>query len=339
MKALVIERPGAVGYVDVAEPVVGDGEVLLRVDVLGFCGTDLNTFRGRNPLVTFPRIPGHEMAATILALGAGVPPRFHEGQRVTVLPFTGCGICRVCRLGRENCCAQLKVLGVQKDGAFLRHLTVPWQKLYPSDTLAPEELALVEPLTIGFHAAARGRVTGEDKVLVLGCGTIGIAAIAAAAFAGATVAGLDVASAKFPLARAAGATWTIDPMVDDLESKVRELFGNDGPTVVIEAVGSPTTYRQAIDLAGHGARVVYIGWPKGEVSYDAGRVVFKELDVMGSRNSFDQFEPVMHYLGLKRFPVDQAITKTVAFDEAAEALREWDRAPESVNKIQIVVTD
>lgn len=335
MRAFVIQKPGSCGFEEAPEPRAEAGQVLLRIDTLGFCGTDLNTFRGRNPLVSFPRIPGHEIGAEIIEVGREVPERFRPGMRVTVLPFTGCGRCRVCSTGRENCCQNLKVLGVQKDGAFQPYLAQPWQKLYPSETLSFAELALVEPLTIGFHAVARAQTTAADVVLVLGCGTIGIAAIAGAAAHGAQVIGLDLAQEKFPLARAAGATHTLDASREDAAALLSEWTQGEGPSVVIEAVGTPQTFRQAVDLAGHGARVAYVGWTKVPVEYDASRFVFKELDILGSRNSRGQFPAVMRYLESGRFPVDLAITRTVSFDESGEALRAWDADPSRVNKIQV----
>lgn len=333
MKALFIEQPGSVSYGEIPEPKAQPGEVLLRIDTLGFCGTDLNTYRGRNPLVRYPCLPGHEIGAEVVEVGAEVDAAW-LGQLVTVRPFQGCGQCRVCRTGRENCCAQLRVLGVHVPGAFSAYMTARYTHLHGRSKLTFRELALVEPLTIGFHSVARTRVNAEDEVVVLGCGTIGIAAIAGAAAQGAKVLAVDLAEEKFGLAKASGATETLLAQ-GDWKERVRAWTGGDGPSVVIEAVGSVKTFQDAIDIAGQGARVAYIGWTKQPVEYDASRFVFKELDIVGSRNSSQQFEPVMRYLESGRFPVDLAITQTVSFDDAAEALRQWDAHPESVNKIQV----
>src|SRR5580704_2646862 len=179
MKTLVIDAPGKVSCGEKARPVPRDGEVLLRVRRLGFCGTDLSTFRGANPLVTYPRIPGHEIAATIEAVTPGVPANLKIGQEVTVMPYTACGQCTSCRSGRVNACRHNQTLGVQQEGAFTDYIAVSWQKIVVAK-LGLRELALVEPLAVGFHAAARGRVTQKDTVLVFGCGMIGLGAIAAA---------------------------------------------------------------------------------------------------------------------------------------------------------------
>src|SRR6476646_474637 len=165
------------------------------------CGSDLNTFRGYNPLVTYPRIPGHEIAATVEAVGAGVPSEFRPGVDVTVSPYTNCGTCAACRRGRPNACQSNQTLGVQRDGGMTSYFVAPWRKLFSSGGLSLRELSVVEPLSVGFHACNRGRVTSSDTVLVLGCGTVGLGAIAAASFAGAKVIAADLDDAKLDLAR------------------------------------------------------------------------------------------------------------------------------------------
>ena len=179
MKTLLIDAPGQFSYGEKPAPTPALGEVLLRVRRLGFCGSDLSTFRGGNPLVTYPRIPGHEIAAVIEAVTAGVPAEFTLGQAVTLMPYTTCGKCSACRQKRFNACRHNQTLGVQQDGAFTDLITAKWEKLIPAKSLGLRELALVEPLAVGFHAVARGRVTATDIVLVFGCGMIGLGAIAA----------------------------------------------------------------------------------------------------------------------------------------------------------------
>src|SRR6266498_139820 len=128
MKAMVITEVGRTGYSERPQPQPAPGEVLLQVKRLGYCGSDLNTFRGFNPLVTYPRIPGHEIGAVIAEVTAGVPAQFKAGMETTVLPYTTCGVCPSCRSGRVNACRNNQTLGVQRDGAFTEFLCVPWEK-------------------------------------------------------------------------------------------------------------------------------------------------------------------------------------------------------------------
>src|SRR5688572_26091112 len=196
MRAFFITAPGECAIGEVAIPTPGPDEVLLRTRLVGLCGSDLNTFRGKNPMVTYPRIPGHEIAATIEDAGPDVPGHLHPGLDVTVSPYTSCGQCASCLRSRPNACQSNQTLGVQRDGAMTSYFVTPWRKIYISEGLSLRELSLVEPLSVGFHAAARGRVSSSDTVLVLGCGAVGLGAIAAAAFAGAKVIACDVDDTK-----------------------------------------------------------------------------------------------------------------------------------------------
>jgi threonine dehydrogenase-like Zn-dependent dehydrogenase len=135
---------------------------------VGLCGSDLNTFRGLNPLVSLPRVPGHEIGGTIAAVGAEVPAEFVPGKTALVIPYTNCGACSACRAGRENACRYNRTLGVQQNGGLSERLVVRHDRLILNDRLSLRELALVEPLSVGFHAVGRGRVTAADTVVVIG---------------------------------------------------------------------------------------------------------------------------------------------------------------------------
>lgn len=337
MKALVITEPGKSGYIERPQPQPAPGEVVLQVRRLGFCGSDLNTFRGFNPLVTYPRIPGHEIGAVIVAVTAGVPPQFKTGMETTVLPYTTCGVCSSCRSGRVNACRNNQTLGVQRDGAFAEFLCVPWEKLVRSDKLSLPEHTMVEPLSVGFHAVQRGRVTSADTVLVFGCGMIGLGAISGAAlFQGARVVAVDVEDAKLALARKAGAAETINSKTENLRAKLQALTNGDGPGVVIEAVGSPVTFRAAVDEVSFAGRVVYIGYAREPVSYETKYFVMKELDIRGSRNATaSDFADVMRVLESGRFPIRETITRTVPFPEAGETLAAWAADPGRITKIHV----
>jgi threonine dehydrogenase-like Zn-dependent dehydrogenase len=339
MKAMVITESGKTGYIERRQPRPAPGEVVLQIKRLGFCGSDLNTFRGFNPLVTYPRIPGHEIGAVIAEVTAGVPPQFKAGLETTVLPYTTCGVCSSCRSGRVNACRNNQTLGVQRDGAFAEFLCVPWQKLIRSEKLSLAEHALVEPLSVGFHAVQRGRVTNADTVLVFGCGMIGLGAISGAALLrGARVIAVDVADAKLALARKAGAAETINSKTEDLHARLQTLTNGDGPSVVIEAVGSPATFRAAVDEVCFAGRVVYIGYAKEPVSYETKYFVMKEIDIHGSRNATaSDFADVIRVLESGRYPVRETITQTVPFAEAGSALAGWAADPTTVTKIHVTL--
>ena len=298
MKALVLTDVGKVEVSEIATPVATSGEILLRVEMGGLCGTDLNSFRGRNPLVTYPRVLGHEIAATVLQGN----DHFPRNTRVTVSPYTSCGVCPSCRRGRENACRVNQTFGVQRDGAITEQIVAPSGKLYPS-SLPVMDLCLVEPLTVGFHAVARGRVSPRDVVAVFGCGGIGLGAIAGAAFRGARTIAIDLDGAKLETARMAGATDLINSSHQDVRKVLQEITSGDGPDVIIEAIGLAETFRLAVEEVAFTGRVVYIGYAKEPVAYETKLFVQKEIDVLGSRNAMPaDFLAVMSMLEGGRFP-------------------------------------
>lgn len=335
MQAFYITEPGKTALDELQQPRPAANEILLKTRLIGLCGTDLSTFRGKNPLVSYPRIPGHEIAATIVEVGGDVPAEYQPGANVTVYPNTHCGKCASCKRGRTNACKFNETLGVQRDGAMKGFFTAPWQKVYRAEGLSLRELSLVEPLAVGFHAAERGRVTAADTVAVIGCGTVGLGVVASAAAHRATVIAIDLDDAKLALAKQAGAQHTIHSGKQPVHDTLGEITGGLGPDVVVEAVGVPETYRLAVEEVAHTGRVVYIGWAKEPVSYETKLFVHKELDILGSRNSLAEFPAVIEMLLQGKFPVEATISATVPLDEAGEALRRWSEAPQSYTKILV----
>jgi 2-desacetyl-2-hydroxyethyl bacteriochlorophyllide A dehydrogenase len=335
MKALMLEGPGkaVVRSVD-RVPAAGPEEVLLAVRWVGLCGSDLSSYRGRNPLVSFPRIPGHEIAATV----ARANPRYPEwevGMAVTVSPYSNCGVCAACRRGRPNACQQNQTLGVQRDGALTEYVAVRADRLFRAE-LSLKELCLVEPLTVGFHAAARGHVGTADTVAVFGCGGVGLGAVAGSAFRGARVIGVDVDDAKLETARKAGAAETVNTAREDLHVRLAELTEGRGPDVCIEAIGLPQTFRAAVEEAAFTGRVVYIGYAKEPVTYETRLFVQKELDIRGSRNAQpEDFRAVIAMLEEKRFPVEEMVTHSVTLEEAPAILEAWSQEPARFGKILV----
>ena len=337
MNELVIDAPGRVSLRPAAIPTAAPDELLLRVMTVGYCGSDLNTFRGANPLVSYPRVPGHEIAATVEAVGAEVPAgSFRAGMRVTVVPYTACGRCAACRRGRSNACRDNQTMGVQRDGALTGWIAVPWRKVLAADGLSLRELALVEPLSVGRHATVRARVTAGDRVAVIGCGAVGLGSVAAAAAAGAQVIAVDVDSRKLELARAAGAAHLLNSAEASLHDTLQTITDGDGPDVVIEAVGLPATFLAAVQEVAFTGRVAYVGYAGAPVSYDTALFVKKELDIFGSRNATAaDFSAVVDLLRAGAFPADAAVTRVVDLEEAGEALREWSADTASVTRIHV----
>ncbi len=336
MKAIQIRAERQMGVVELPEPEMKSDEVLLRLEYVGFCGSDLNTWLGRNPMVRMPVLPGHEVGAVVEKVGADVPEGLKPGMVVTVNPYTNCGKCASCRNGRPNACQHNETLGVQRWGAMRERIALPWEKIIPADGLDARTSALIEPMSVGFHAVGRAQVTDIDSVLVIGCGMVGLGAVVRSSLRGATVIAADIDDEKLALAREMGAAFTVNTRTEDVHQQLLELTAGFGPDVVIEAVGSAPTYQMAVNEAAFTGRVVCIGYAKTEVSFQTKLFVQKELDIRGSRNALpSDFRAVIRYLGRGSCPVERLISKVVKPEDAPAAIRWWAEQPGKVFRILV----
>lgn len=336
MKALQITSPLEVKIVDIERPLCKPDEVLLKIKYVGFCGSDLNTYLGKNPMVKFPVIPGHEVGAVIEKVGENVPGIFKAGMSVTVNPYTNCGHCASCRNGRVNACEHNETFGVQRNGTMTEYVSVPWEKIIVADGLSSKECALIEPMSVGFHAVSRAQVTDIDVVMVIGCGMIGLGAIVRAALRGAKVIAVDLDDEKLAIAKELGASYVINSAKENVHERLVGITDGYGPDVVIEAVGSPATYVMAVEEVSFTGRIVYIGYSKKEVSFQTKLFVQKELNICGSRNALpSDFRAVIQYLQHKKYSVDKLISKVVLPENAGVALKEWADNPGKVFRILV----
>jgi threonine dehydrogenase-like Zn-dependent dehydrogenase len=335
MKAINIAAVGEIEVIEKSIPKPSRGEVLLQIKYVGFCGSDLNTFLGKNPMVKLPVIPGHEISAVIEDVGDEVPESIKISARCTVNPYTNCQRCSSCRNGKPNACRFNETLGVQRNGAMSEYIVAPWQKVIIDDEVSERDLTLIEPLSVGFHAVARANVTDTDVVMVIGCGMIGIGAVIRAALRGASVIAVDVDDNKLQLAKSLGALHGINSATDNLHARLDEITNGMGPDVVIEAVGAPATYLTAVNEVSFTGRVVYIGYAKSEVSFETKHFVSKELDIRGSRNALpEDFRAVIDYVKRNGIP-DEFVTAIYKPEKAKEALEYWSNNSGNVFRIFI----
>lgn len=333
MKALTIVQPGLAEITDIAAPKAGPGEVLIDLAYVGYCGSDLTSYRGLNPLVSYPRVPGHEIAGTIGAMGEGVDG-LTIGQAVTVLPYFNCGTCKACRSGKPNACPGNQTMGVQREGAMTRQVVVPAAKVIAVDGLPIRDLALVEPCAVGFHAVRRAQLAAGETVVVLGCGMIGLGVLLGALRAGARVIAVDLSDAKLDVARKLGAHETINASTD-VKAAVAALTG-EGPDVVFEAVGAEATFLQAVDMVATSGRVVYIGYAKAPIAYETKFFITKELDIRGSRNALrSDFDDVVEALRVNPCAGDLIVSRVVDVEAAPQALADWHENPGAFTKILV----
>lgn len=335
MRAAIFDGPGAIRLADVPDPRPGAGEALVRVRAAGLCAGDLYIFTGKNPYVTYPRIGCHEIAGVVEALGpgtAGPPP----GTRVVVDPFIGCGTCYPCRVGKRNCCANLSIVGVHREGGFADLVTAPAVNLIPVPAaLSDFKAAFAEPVAIGVQGCRRGGVGAEDTVLVLGAGPIGLALVEVARSRGAKVYAADLAPERLATARDLGAT----PVEggDGLVERVLELTGGEGMPVVMEATGAPAAMESTIDLVASGGRIVILGLVrKGQgITLPGLDLTRKEVTILGSRASVDCFPEALDLIasGAIRYP---GIASAFGLSEAPDVFASLADNPTALHKAVFV---
>lgn len=323
-KRIVIPGPGTVVLEDAVMPVPKPDEALLKVLYGGICGSDLGTYRGTFVYVSYPRIPGHELAVEVVEApqnAGGVAP----GMLAVVNPYFNCGVCYPCRNGRVNCCVNNQTLGAQRDGGFCKYIAMPVERVYPADGLDARQAALVEPFCISYHGVKRAAVRPGERVLVIGAGTIGVLAMLAAKHFGAEVYVADVAPAKLEHAARLGAAGTfVNVSPEALRGWVDGVTGGDGFPVTVEAVGLPSTFQNCIDAVAFSGRVVLIGVSKQRLDFDFTLIQKKELAVFGSRNALkDDFIEVMEVMRATGLSSGMVVTDVFGFDDAAAAFEEF----------------
>ena len=336
MKALQIIQPEKIILTDIPQPEAQPDEVLVKIQYAGFCGSDMNTWLGKNALAKMPVIPGHEIGGMIETVGEKVPLKIIPGMSCTVNPYKACGNCTACRNGRPNACRFNQTLGVQRDGAMREYMAVPWNKIIVDKDLSPQDFSLVEPVSVGFHAVNRGMITGYDTVMVLGCGMIGVGVIIGSVLRGAKLIAVDVDDDKLLLAKRLGAAYTINAKTENVHDRLQVITGGDGPDVVIEAIGTPETYQLAVNEVAFSGRVVYIGYAKDLVAFESNFFVKKEINIYGSRNAMpEDFSAVIDYMKKGTFPKQEIISGVFPMETAQEALEKWYANPGPVFRILI----
>ena len=316
MKALVCTTPRQFDYINTEMPAPAKGETLLKIERIGICGTDLHAFEGTQPYFNYPRILGHEVAATILETKA---VGFTAGDKVTIIPYMHCGNCIACNSGKNNCCVNMRVFGVHIDGGMREFVTVPNHALLKSEGLSIDELGLVEPLAIGAHAVNRAAVTKGEFVLVIGAGPIGLGIAQFARIAGAHVIVVDVNDDRLQFCSTnVGVEHTINPLKQDVMEALKLITSNNMPTVVMDATGNLKAINNAFAYLAHGGRYVLVGLQKEQISFSHPEFHKREATLMSSRNAnVSDFEHVMESIKNGLVQPANYITHKVAFDEVA----------------------
>jgi NADPH2:quinone reductase len=279
MRAVVLDQPGSFRIADVPDPVPRVGEVIVKVDCCGICGTDLHILDGEFPPTPYPITPGHEFAGQVVACAPdrGHGPRIAEGDRVAVDPSLYCGWCRRCRAGRGNLCTNWGAIGDTVAGAFAEYVAVPAVNAYPlPDHIDGQHGAMAEPLACAVHGLRRlGSVLGES-VVVVGAGTMGLLLLQLLLRAGAGhVAVVDPVGQRLEVARALGARQAV---VNAAE------LDSDSFDVAVDATGVPMAIETALGLLDRGGRLLIFGVAPADAALAVSpfRVYNDEITIVGS---------------------------------------------------------
>jgi 2-desacetyl-2-hydroxyethyl bacteriochlorophyllide A dehydrogenase len=323
MRSIVCIEPGKFEYRDMTPPELSPGHALLRIKRIGICGTDLHAFEGTQPFFSYPRILGHELAGDLIE--ADNAPGFVPGETVTFLPYFNCLTCIACRNGKPNCCVNLKVCGVHINGGMVDYLTVPSHTLVKSEGLGYDELALIEPLSIGAHSVRRAQVARNEFVLVIGGGPIGIGVMEFARIAGARVIALDINEQRLQFIRNnLKIDFTINASKENAFEKVRDITGGDMPAAVFDATGNQQAINGGLQYLAHGGRYILVGLQRNDLIFNHPEFHKREASLMSSRNATR--EDFMHVIrSIRERSIDPLplITHRVKFEGLNDVFKQW----------------
>jgi 2-desacetyl-2-hydroxyethyl bacteriochlorophyllide A dehydrogenase len=324
MKAIILEAPKQLRLVqqeDLQTP--GPDEALIRMRQVGVCGTDLHAFHGEQPFFTYPRILGHEIGVEVIAIGAQVQ-HVAVGSRCAVEPYFHCGKCPPCRRGKPNCCLNIQVLGVHIDGGMREYAIIPAAYLHPAQSLSFEQLALVEPLSIGSHAVARTQIASGERILVVGAGPIGLAVTQFALLAGAQVFVIDISESRLQFCQRQWPQVTCINGSQEPLAALQALVGDDLPTAVFDATGNPHSMKSSFQYVAHGGRLTFVGLFQGDLSFHDPYFHSHEMTILSSRNATSaDFRSIINYLEAGQIKLDAWITHRATADTVVDAFPHW----------------
>lgn len=337
MKAVQIKKAYEMNTLEVEQPrITKADEVLVKVKRVGICGSDMHIYHGTNPLATYPRVVGHEVAGEVVGIGDKVTS-LKVGDHVVVEPISYCGECYACRKGRPNVCEKLSVFGVHEDGGMREYFVLPEKQLHAVDpTLDWDEIVLAEPYTIGAQAVWRGNVEAGDTVLIQGCGPIGICILKMAKLAGARVMMTDLKQERLDFAKENGADFVIHAANESVEEKVMEYTAGEGANIVIDAVCLPQTFELSTKLASIAGTIVCLGFDERPANISQLPITKKELTIVGSRLQTNQFNKVVSLLNEGKLQSNGLITHKFSVNDVQEAFTFVEQNPDIVRKALIV---
>ena len=338
MKQAIMTQPGQIQFRDIAAPTPGAGEVLLRIQRIGVCGSDVHVYHGKHPYTSYPVVQGHEYSATVEATGAGVTG-LTPGMKVTSVPQIVCGECAPCKRGDYHICDRLKVEGFQAPGCGQELWVTSADKIIPlPDSFSFEQGALVEPLAVAVHATSRAGKLAGRRVAVLGAGPIGNLVAQVARSEGATVLITDLSAYRLEIARQCELTATSNAKEETLAQAAERVFGQDGFDVAFECVGVEPTITAAIASIQKGGTLVVVGVFGEKPRIDLGLVQDRELNIRGTlMYQRPDYRRAVELIASGGVITEPLMSKHFAFDDYLAAYRFIDQQGDKTMKVFIDV--
>ncbi len=337
MKTVCLKQPGDISLVDVPEQRREPEQVLIKVRSAGICGSDIGAYKGVNPLVSYPRVIGHEIAGEVVEV-ADDEQEFKVGDRVILEPYVYCGKCYPCSIGHTNCCETLTVRGVHIEGGMAEYVSHPRHLLHKVPAGIPWHLVpMAEPLVIAMHAVQQAEVAAGQHVVVTGAGQIGLLAAQYALTLGAVPIVVDPVDERLALARSLGVAHTVNPAGADAVAGILSITGGRMAEAVIECSGDARAIRGAVDYVSYAGHIALVGWPKGDIPMPTALFTKKELTVRGSRNSVGQFPESLRLIAEGKVNVEALLTRTVSMDETPAIVADIAAHPEKYLKVTCVL--
>ena len=323
MKTLLLTEYKKLEIADLPEPAIGPDDLLVRVKACGICGSDVHGYDGRSGRRIPPIVMGHEAAGVVAKIGGGVR-QFRVGDRVTFDSTIYCGKCPYCRRGQINLCDHRRVLGVscgdyRQHGAFAEYVAIPEHIAYRlPDGVSFEHAAMVEAVSIAFHAVNRPRIRLGNTALVVGAGMIGLLVIQALRLAGCgRIIAVDLDEKRLELARQLGADSGFNAKTCDLPNEVALLAGGDGVDIAFEAVGAAAPVNTAVACLRKGGTLTLIGNLTPRIELPLQTIVTRELTLLGSCASSGEYPACLEMLAKGRINVDTLISARASLEEGS----------------------
>ncbi|MFZ4451585.1 zinc-binding alcohol dehydrogenase family protein [Salibacterium aidingense] len=330
MKQIVCQEPNVLEEKHTALPTIQEKEILLKIKRIGICGTDLHAYKGNQPFFQYPRVLGHEISGEIEEPNGFTA--FKKGDRAAVIPYIACGSCHPCLKGKRNCCQNLEVIGVHRDGGMSEYLAVPAENIILTNDLSFEEAALLEPLSIGMHAITRSRLQKDDTVVVIGAGPIGLGAGLFAKQNGNKVIILDQSRERLQFAK----KWTGADDIITVDGTAEKALQNKAD-IVFDATGSRQSMIQAFEYVSYGGTLVYVGLVKDNITFFDPDFHKKEITLMGSRNArLEDFKKVKQAIQNGSVGIESYTTHRISFDKLKDEYQSLYHPKE--NMIKALVT-